>query len=127
MSEYGDDIGRVLIAKIEGYNEERNPKYIEQIKEIMAEAKQVGNDSGSIARKNAMLLNMLFNEKADQRIRYLLEGHTEAEYEKFLAVENEKARKLEEQRQQWRAQGLCASCGGQLGMFKKCKSCGAKN
>jgi hypothetical protein len=33
----------------------------------------------------------------------------------------------EEQRRQWIANGLCKHCGGTLGMFKKCKSCGAKN
>jgi len=27
----------------------------------------------------------------------------------------------------WASQGRCTHCGGQLGMFKKCKVCGAKN
>jgi len=29
--------------------------------------------------------------------------------------------------EKWRSQGLCQYCGGQLGMFKKCKNCGRKN
>ena len=41
-------------------------------------------------------------------------------------------RKQEEEAQRkqaavWASQGLCTHCGGQLGMFKKCKVCGAKN
>jgi hypothetical protein len=28
---------------------------------------------------------------------------------------------------QWKKQGLCQYCGGHLGLFKKCKSCGEKN
>ena len=31
------------------------------------------------------------------------------------------------QSEEWRSQGLCSSCGGQLGFMKKCKSCGRKN
>lgn len=31
------------------------------------------------------------------------------------------------QSDEWRSQGLCQYCGGQLSMFKKCKSCGRKN
>ena len=42
-------------------------------------------------------------------------------------AEEEKRQREEAQRRQWAAQGLCSSCGGQLGFMRKCKSCGQKN
>jgi len=39
----------------------------------------------------------------------------------------EEQRKREEQQNKWASEGLCRYCGGTLGFFKKCKSCGQKN
>jgi hypothetical protein len=44
-----------------------------------------------------------------------------------LAQTRRKAEAEKKQADQWLSQGLCQYCGGQLGMFKKCKSCGRKN
>ena len=43
------------------------------------------------------------------------------------AEDQEATEKKRLQSEEWAARGLCRNCGGQLGLFKKCKSCGAKN
>ena len=43
-----------------------------------------------------------------------------------MARERREAEAKEKQAEEWHSQGLCQYCGGQLGMFKKCKSCGRK-
>jgi hypothetical protein len=45
----------------------------------------------------------------------------------FVSTPFYRAQKEEEQRRQWQAWGRCYYCGGVLGFFKKCKSCGEKN
>ena len=59
-------------------------------------------------------------------VRSILTGKT---IEQLRQADEEAAKIAEAKRKQaeeWRSQGLCQYCGGQLGMFKKCKSCGRK-
>jgi hypothetical protein len=44
-----------------------------------------------------------------------------------LHLDDELEAKQRRQSENWHLQGLCRYCGGSLGFFKKCKSCGAKN
>ena len=60
-------------------------------------------------------------------VRSCLTGKT---IEQLQEEDREASRIAEAKRKQaleWSSQGLCQNCGGQLGIFKKCKSCGRKN
>jgi hypothetical protein len=127
ISEHGENIVGILMAKIEAYKREGDSQYIVQIKEIMDEAKSVDSNYGTNTRINAAALIMTFDRDADPKLRYLVEGHTEAEWEDYEQKQAEEEKRKAEQSAAWQAQGLCRFCGGQLGMFKKCKACKAKN
>jgi hypothetical protein len=64
--------------------------------------------------------------------RERIEAEKRAAQERKAHVKRERkhAERAEAERRQsesWRSQGLCVHCGGQLGFFKKCKTCGEKN
>ena len=60
-------------------------------------------------------------------IRSKLTGKTLEQLRQEDKIEEEKAAAKAAQAAEWKMKGLCTNCGGQLGMFKKCKSCGTKN
>jgi len=63
----------------------------------------------------------------EQRKRQEEQRRIEEEKNRQRQREQEEKRQRIEQSRRWASQGLCHNCGGILGMFKKCKSCGYKN
>jgi hypothetical protein len=79
--------------------------------------------------RQVFLILGLWNDRTDKdiRLRCLDTGKTE---EQLTREDREAQQQAEDKRQRgekWRAQGLCFYCGGQIGLFKKCKSCGRRN
>ncbi|MCL2663901.1 MAG: hypothetical protein FWE83_11340 [Oscillospiraceae bacterium] len=77
----------------------------------------------------------LFNKAQDEQRRAEEKRTRQEENQRKIEqrIREEKQRKHEEEQlrqqwaQYWASQGLCRNCGGQLGMFKKCKACLSKN
>ena len=88
------------------------------------------NDPENVQKTNLRVLARACNLAID-KVRPLLRENEDKEWT-YQDYQNKKQREAEEERQRrqrdaWRSQGLCFNCGGQLGIFKKCKSCGNKN
>lgn len=100
---------------------------IPAIREILAVAKEVGTNHGTNAYIAATTIGMLYDGCTDDRLKYLVDGHTDAEWEEEKKRRETAEKQRRKQSERWQSQGLCRNCGGQLGFFKKCKSCGVKN
>jgi len=88
------------------------------------------NNPENVRKINLRVLANACNLAID-KVRPLLRENEDKEWT-YQDYQNKKQREAEAERQShqrdvWRSQGLCFNCGGQLGIFKKCKSCGNKN
>lgn len=81
-----------------------------------------------IPRQAFFIIN-LWNDYSDKdmKLRCFDTGKTEEQLKKEDEKERQQAAERRKQSEAWQAQGLCRYCGGELGMFKKCKSCRMKN
>jgi len=62
-----------------------------------------------------------------ERFKSIFENTAYYAFKQHEIDEEKRERKEEEQLKQWSAEGKCLKCGGNLGLFKKCKACGVKN
>jgi hypothetical protein len=128
ISDHGEDALSMFMSGCAAREEDHDQASMDFIKEMLADAKRI-NGNGSqygrtlAAQSLAILMWWDGHNPTDIQLRSLKSGKTTEQLEK----EDEEAARRHQQSNAWRAQGLCYSCGGQLGMFKKCKSCGAKN
>lgn len=118
---------RSAISECENNGEDKEKAY-EVIRTFLMEVDQVGGDAkkyGTTMAVQARAIEMAWADapKKDMGLRVIATGKSIEQLEKEDRLSEKKRKKSEA----WRAQGLCYNCGGQLGMFKKCKSCGYKN
>ena len=128
IADFGDKALAVFQGALSCYSRDEDTELaFDTIQSLLTEAREVSGDAQKYGRNTAvssLAILMLWDEAPkDLRLRYLDTGKTVEELQK----EDEEEERKRKQSDAWRAQGLCSYCGGQLGMFKKCKSCGRKN
>jgi hypothetical protein len=128
LEEYGDKALNMFIEHKDNYLRTKDPASLDVIKQLVTESEQGGTSSGTQQKRiQATAILMKWDELSsncdDIELRCFATGKTAEQLQK----EDEEKERKRKQSEAWRAQGLCGYCGGQLGMFKKCKSCGKKN
>lgn len=129
IRELGENALQVFIQHMDNYENNKDLASLETIKELVNDARIINGDSqgyGATSAVQSKAILMMWDERAglskDTAIRCFDLGLSEEE----LKRQDEEKDRAIKQSETWQSQGLCYYCGGQLGMFKKCKSCGKK-
>jgi hypothetical protein len=127
IKDYGEEAANVFVRACHSYEANHDQESFDLIKELLAEAKVMGDAQkyGLTIAKQAMVITYFWQDFHPKDIQ--LRSYKANKTVEKLKQEDEEAERKHKQSEAWRAQGLCRYCGGQLGMFKKCKSCGSKN
>jgi hypothetical protein len=128
ISDHGENALSMFMSGCAAREEEHDQASLDFIEEMLADAKRIDGNAGQYGQTQAVQSRAILMwwgkyNPTDIQLRSIRTGKAAEQ----LRKEDEEAERKRQQSKAWRAQGLCGHCGGQLGMFKKCKSCGAKN
>ena len=124
----GGNAVAVLMGALRDYSDGKDVELNYQVIEsLVTEAKKINGDpkigGHELAVQSRAILMVWQDASKDMRLTCLDTGKTEEQLKRD-AAEAERKRK---QGEEWARQGLCRNCGGQLGMFGKCKACGRRS